>query len=180
MGVRKGVWAAGDCATAEPDACEKEEDLSLSVGTDGLVLSLIFGVVVFGLEALFSAVAAAARADAEVLILSLTIAVDVGGGDAGWLAGRRDVVVVSSATAVVGRLQLPGPVANPSPPPVYLRSSGENHDFWGPKNHSSHTLGRPEDLLSGRKTKRPHSFGRCTKRGIYRHGTGSGLCNPLP
>lgn len=89
MGVRKGVWAAGDCATAEPDACEKEEDLSLSVGTDGLVLSLIFGVVVFGLEALFSAVAAAARADAEVLILSLTIAVDVGGGEgtlAGWLA----------------------------------------------------------------------------------------------
>lgn len=84
MGVRKGVWAAGDCATAELDACEKEEDLSLSVGTDGLVLSLIFGVVVFGLEALFSAVAAAARADAEVLILSLTIAVDVGG--AGWLA----------------------------------------------------------------------------------------------
>lgn len=91
MGVRKGVWAAGDCATAEPDACEKEEDLSLSVGTGGLVLSLIFGVVVFGLEALFSAVAAAARVDAEVLILSLTIAVDVGGGgggegDAGWLA----------------------------------------------------------------------------------------------
>lgn len=76
MGVRRGVWTAGDGAAAEPDACEKEEDLSLSVGTDGLVLSLIFGVVVFGLEALFSAAAAAASVEAEVLILSLTIAVD--------------------------------------------------------------------------------------------------------
>lgn len=80
MGVRRGVWTAGDGAAAEPDACVKEEDLSFSVGTDGLVLSLIFGVVVFGLEAFFPAAAAAASVEAEVFSLSLTIAVNGGAG----------------------------------------------------------------------------------------------------
>lgn len=116
MGVRRGVWIAGDSTAAEPDACEKEEDLSLSVGTVDLVLSLIFGVVVFGLEALFSAAAAAARVEAEVLILSLTIAIDWGGRGGG--AGRRDVVVVDIEISHQPQLSssdcgYPAPLANP-------------------------------------------------------------------
>lgn len=83
IGVRRGVCTAGDGAGADPDGCEKEEDFSFSVG---LVLSLIFGVVVFGLDVFFSAAAAAARVEAEVLSLSLTIELVEGGR-------RCDVVV---------------------------------------------------------------------------------------
>lgn len=125
MGVRRGVWTAGNGAAAEPDACEKEEDLSLSVGTDGLVLSLIFGVVVFGLDAFFSAAAAAASVEAEVLSLSLTIETD-GGGERRLLAVVMLLLLIlkcliSHSCRWGPAVTRPSASAAPSPPrSVYL------------------------------------------------------------